>query len=61
MRLVLFAWFPSIPIPALANDVLGSRCVLMLYACCLQVLVPPSKAANLAVEGPSGADVCFAV
>jgi len=33
--------------------------VLMLAV--YRVPVPPSKAANSAVEGPSGADVCFAV
>ena len=59
-ELVLFPWFPSILIPALANDVLGSQCVLMLYACCLQGSRPSQKAANSAFEGPSGADVCFA-
>ena len=40
---VLFPWFPSIPILALANDILGSQCVLMLYACCLQVSCPSLK------------------
>ena len=33
----------------------------MLYAVSVRVSVPPSKAANSAVEGPSGGDVCFAV
>ena len=46
-ELVLFAWFPSIPIPALANDVLGFRCVLMLYACCLQGFRPSLESCKL--------------
>jgi len=61
---VLFAWFPSIPIPALANDVLGSVPVCadaVCLAAVYRVPVPPSKAAKSAVEGPSGTDVCFAV
>ena len=46
-ELVLFAWFPSIPILALANDILGSQCVLMLYACCLHVSCPSLKSCKL--------------
>jgi len=46
-ELVLFAWFPSIPILALANDILGSQCVLMLYACCLHVSCPSLESCKL--------------
>jgi len=31
----------------LANDVLGSRCVLMLYACCLQGSRPSLESCKL--------------